>query len=103
MENSSQRIQHVGPVPRITEIYPAGNHVLFVAFEDGAWRRYDMTERLRGVFLPLKDEAVFRQVETDGFALIWPGGADIDRATPYLRGEPITEAVAQAKVAQWSH
>ena len=64
---------------RIVGVKPAPSYVLEVEFNDGAFGRIDLSDRLFGpMFEPLLDQRVFNQVQVDEYgALCWPNGADL--------------------------
>ena len=64
---------------KITRVQVEPNYRLHVEFSDGVAGTVDLSTRLFGtVFEPLKDPALFAQVNIDEFgALAWPNGADL--------------------------
>ena len=66
---------------RVTEVEPLPDRRLRVRFRDGLEGIVDVRPliRLGGVFAPLADDALFRQVWVDAEArtVTWPNGADI--------------------------
>ena len=64
---------------KITRVQVEPNYRLHVEFSDGVVGTVDLSTRLFGtVFEPLKDPALFAQVNIDEFgALTWPNGADL--------------------------
>lgn len=64
---------------RASKVEPRPGYRLYVEFSDGTAGEVDLSERLFGpVFLPLRDEAVFKRVSLDEFgAPCWPNGADL--------------------------
>jgi hypothetical protein len=64
---------------KVSSVSPLDGYRLEVAFEDGTEGIISLKDRLFGpVFEPLRDEALFRQVEVDEFgAICWPNGADL--------------------------
>jgi hypothetical protein len=64
---------------KITRVQVEPNYRLRVEFSDGVAGTVDLSTRLFGtVFEPLKDPALFAQVNIDEFgALAWPNGADL--------------------------
>ncbi len=70
----------------MTAVRPFHDHVLHLAFADGASGEVDLADELAGgVFLPLRDPAVFRQGRLDPatHTVAWPTGADV--APEFLR------------------
>src|SRR5438046_943161 len=73
-------------IHRVRAFWLKGGFRVEVEFEDGVRRLIDLEPVLRGaLFGPLRDPAVFRQVQLDSEAatLVWPNGADFDPATLY--------------------
>lgn len=69
---------------RVTAFSVVGPHELDVTFEDGLVRRINFLQVLEGeLFAPLKDLEFFNQVQLDseGYTLVWPNGADFDPTT----------------------
>lgn len=79
----------------IVEVRSLGKHRLFLRFEDGVAGEVDFGTRLRfeGVFAPLRDPAVFAQVQVhpELGTLVWPTGADVDPDVLYaeMSGVPL--------------
>ena len=72
--------------PRITSVSHLHDYVLHLTFTDGATGEVDLADELDGgVFLPLRDPAVFRQARLDPatHTIVWPTGADF--APEFLR------------------
>ena len=64
---------------RIVEVKPAPGYILEIRFKDGVSGSVDLSGRLFGpVFEPLRDPALFNQVQIDEYgAICWPNGADL--------------------------
>lgn len=66
---------------RVSDVQPLTGHRLRVRFNDGTQGDVDMAEFVRcphaGVFAPLRDEGIFRQVQVILGAVTWPGGLDL--------------------------
>ena len=67
--------------PRITDVRHVHDYVLEMTFTDGRVARLDFERRIvgrGGVFTPLEDVDLFRQVKVDEEAgtLVWPNGVD---------------------------
>jgi hypothetical protein len=72
------------PIHRVASFELLGTYRLCVRFEDGIDRIIDLEPVLFGaLYGPLRDPALFRQVEIDPevHTLVWPNGADFDPAT----------------------
>ena len=75
-------MQH--PIFRVQRFQIVGPFKLRVGFDDGTEQTIDFSPVLSGeLFGPLKDPAVFDQVQLDPevHTLVWPTGADFDPAT----------------------
>ena len=66
----------------VTQVEVLKGYRLRLEFDDGTSGEVDFTEHVpfNGVFEPLRDPAVFRQVRVDPElgTIVWPNGADID-------------------------
>ena len=64
---------------RISKVKPASGYVLEIEFNDGAYGKVDLSDRLFGpMFEPLLDPHLFNQVQVDEYgAVCWPNGADL--------------------------
>ena len=90
------------PIYRVVAFEGLGDHSLRVAFDDGLSRVIDFTPVLAGgLFGPLRDPAIFRQVWLDPevHTLVWPNGADFDPAT--LHDWPEQVVVLQQLARRW--
>lgn len=90
------------PIHRVTSAEVVAPFTLRLRFDDGLERRIDFSGVLAGgVFGPLRDEAVFRQVRVDPevHTIVWPNGADFDPAT--LHDWPDYEVAFRALAQQW--
>lgn len=87
----------------VVEVRPLGEYRLFLRFEDGVAGELDFARRLRfdGIFAPLRDPAVFAQVQVhpDLGTIVWPNGADWDPDVLYaeLSGTPIAVPPASTR------
>jgi hypothetical protein len=80
-----------------------GPSTLRVKFDDGIEREIDFEPVLAGgIFGPLRDEQLFRQVEIDPevHTLVWPNGADFDPETLHDWPQYADELKRMAK--QWA-
>ena len=67
-------------IPKIIHAEYKSNFVVYIRFSDGSEGDIDLKNELYGeMFEPLKDPALFSQVEVhrDFHTLCWPNGADI--------------------------
>jgi hypothetical protein len=87
--------------PRVKDVRPLDNYELEVSFENGESRRFDVKPYLgRGIFVRLRDLALFRGVRVIAGSIEWPGGLDLSYDTLYVDGKP---NVAPALEAEQGH
>lgn len=68
----------------VTDAKYISNYVVWIAFNDGAEGRVDLSSELDGeIFEPLKDIEYFKQFKLRGHTLSWENGADF--APEFLR------------------
>ena len=64
--------------PHITKVIPLKNYRLYLQFENGEQRIFDVTPYLSGDwFGELKDPKVFATAHCDGHTVVWQNGQDI--------------------------
>ena len=88
---------------RVTAFSIVGPHQLEITFEDGLVRRINFLPVLEGeLFGALKDLEVCNQVQLDseGYTLVWPNGADFNPAT--LHDWPEVEADFVTMARSWA-
>jgi hypothetical protein len=86
----------------IVDVEVTGDHALRVTFDDGAVRDLDLSGQLDGpVFEPLRDPAVFAQVDVDheSGAVTWPTGADLDPIVVYEGLPPLNARIVREAAA----
>ena len=91
------------PMHRVRAFSITGPHELEIVFDDGLIRRINFLPVLEGeLFGPLKDLETFNQVQLDseGYTLVWPNGADFDPAT--LHDWPEVEAEFVRMAQSWA-
>jgi hypothetical protein len=87
--------------PRVKDVRPLDNYELEVSFENGESRRFDVKPYLgRGIFVRLRDLALFRGVRVIAGSIEWPGGLDLSYDTLYVDGKP---NIAPALEAEQGH
>jgi uncharacterized protein DUF2442 len=87
--------------PHVKNVRPLDNYELEVSFENGESRRFDVKPYLgRGIFVRLRDLALFRGVKVIAGSIEWPGGLDLSYDTLYVDGKP---NVAPALEAEQGH
>jgi len=76
--------------PRVIEVLPEYNYVLYLWFANGEQRRFDMKPYLEfEVFQALKDPKVFNTATTFLGSVTWSNDSDLSFDTLYLEGIPI--------------
>jgi hypothetical protein len=88
------------PMHRVTAFSIVGPYTLEILFEDGLRRQINFLPVLEGeLFGPLKDLTVFNQVRVDseGYTLVWPNGADFDPATLHDWPDLETQLIEMAR------
>ena len=69
--------------------------------KNGESRTFDVKPYLgRGIFVRLRDQAVFRGVRVVAGSIEWPGGLDLSYDTLYVEGRP---DFSQARNAEQAH
>lgn len=83
--------------PRAKSVRALDDYELEVSFENGESRRFDLKPYLgRGIFVRLRDPAVFQAAHVVAGSVEWPGGLDLSYDTVYLGGQPITASAPRA-------
>ncbi len=76
-------------VPVVAAVEPIREHELRLEFEDGTRGEVDVADLVSfdGVFKPLRDPSIFRQVrvDADSGTVAWPNGADLDPLVLYAK------------------
>jgi hypothetical protein len=87
-------------MPRVVKVAPLSQYRLHVEFDDRVAGTIDLSGELDGeVFLPVRDEAVFRQVTVEEFgAVCWPNGPDL--APDAMHSEPTGKPPPQSRPQQ---
>ena len=76
--------------PYLKSVRPLDDYRLEVMFENGEHRLFDVKPYLyRGIFVRLRDLAIFRAARVVAGSVEWPGGLDLSYDTLYLESEPI--------------
>ena len=87
--------------PHAKSVRALDDYQLEVSFENGESRRFDVKPYLGGgVFVRLRDLALFRGVRALAGFIAWPGGLDLSYDTLYIEGKP---NIAQALDAEQFH
>jgi hypothetical protein len=76
--------------PYIKKVHPLDDYRLEIVFEDGDHRVFDMKPYLqRGLFVRLKNRAVFQAAQVVAGSVEWAGEVDLSYDTLYLESRPI--------------
>ena len=74
----------------VTSVRALDDYELEVSFENGECRRFDVKPYLgRGIFVRLRDRALFQAVRAVAGSVEWPGGLDLSYETLYIESQPI--------------
>jgi len=74
----------------VVKVETKPNYMLFLEFENGEKRVFDMLPYLdRKPFLHLKGAAIFEKASVDYGTVVWPGNIDISPETLYDRSVPV--------------
>jgi len=85
----------------VTEVNVIRSYLIEVTFDDGRKRRVDLEPLLQGeIFQPLKDPALFAQVQVDPVlgTVVWPNGADLSPEFLYA-GDASTTDRSESRTA----
>lgn len=84
--------------PHVKSVHTLDDYELLVSFENGESRRFDAKPYLgRGIFVRLRDLAIFRGVRVIAGSIEWPGGLDLSYDTLYVDGQPVIAPVLEAE------
>ena len=84
--------------PHVTAARALDDYELEVSFENGESRRFDVKPYLnRGIFVRLRDLALFQAVRVVAGSVEWPGGLDLSYDTLYLEGQAIAAPKSAAE------
>ena len=73
----------------VVRVHPEKGYVLFLEFENGEHRVFDMTYLMeKKPFSRLKEKALFDLASIDYGTVVWPGNIDISPETLYDRSIP---------------
>ena len=87
--------------PHVKSVRPLEDYELEIAFENGESRRFDVKPYLgRGIFVRLRDPALFRGAKVIAGSIEWPGGLDLSYDTLYVDGQPIKAPALEAEQGQ---
>lgn len=79
---------------KIQTIKVEDGYILFICFEDGAQRRYDVSQMFERfpVFLDLRKDGLFDRVRVDqgGYGISWNDDIDIACDELYFGGESVS-------------
>lgn len=91
----------------ITDVEPLEDFRIRVTFSDGAVKEIDLSDLIadaRGVFIPLRDPRIFKQVQVNSETgtVEWPNEVDLDPEVLYGRFEPASGAAIRRKTVRES-
>ena len=76
--------------PCVEDVRPLDDQRLEILFENGEVRVFDMKPYLqRGVFVRLRDPAVFQAARVVARSVEWPGEVDLSYDTLYVESQPV--------------
>ena len=76
--------------PVVTSVRALDDYVLELSFANGEIRRFDIKPYLgRGIFVRLRDLALFQAAQVVAGSVEWPTGLDLSYDTLYLGGQTI--------------
>jgi hypothetical protein len=89
----------------VTEVEALDGYRIRAAFSDGAVKEIDLSDLIadaRGVFVPLRDPRIFKQVQVNAETgtAEWPGEVDLDPEVLYGRFEPASGAAIRRKTVR---
>ena len=77
--------------PFVKDVRSLDGYQLELTFENDEKRIFDVSPYLqRGIFVRLKDRAVFQSARVVAGSVEWPGGLDLSYDTLYLESQPLT-------------
>lgn len=75
--------------PHVTSVRTLDDYELELSFGNGEIRRFNVKPYLgRGIFVRLRDPAVFQAARVVAGSVEWPAGLDLSYDTLYLGGQP---------------
>ncbi|MFI5393890.1 MAG: DUF2442 domain-containing protein [Candidatus Binatia bacterium] len=83
--------------PHVRSVCALDDYELEVSFDNGESRKFDVKPYLdRGIFVRLRDLAVFRAARVVAGSVEWPNGLDLSYDTLYIEGQPIAAPALKA-------
>jgi len=83
--------------PHVKAVRALDDYELELSFDNGESRRFDAKPYLdRGIFVRLRDHAVFRAARVVAGSVEWPNGLDLSYDTLYIEGQPIAAPTRRA-------
>ena len=78
--------------PCVKVVQPLPDYRLLLTFKNGETREFDAKPYLdRGVFVRLKNPALFGLAKVVAGSVEWPGEVDLSYDTLYLKSHPVTQ------------
>lgn len=80
-------------VPNIIEVKPLENYCLYLKFENGEEKVYDVKNEINSIkfYEKLKDKTYFNSVTTMGDTIVWENGEDIAPENLYYESMTLDE------------
>lgn len=89
------RLRNATMNPHVKSITPSPDYRLVLLFENGETRLFDAKPYLdRGVFVSLKNSALFGLAKVVAGSVEWPGEIDLSYDTLYLESKPVAQTEA---------
>ncbi len=78
----------MGTLLDVTNVQAQPGHILLLEFENGEWRRFDMSPYIgQKPWHQLKNSPLFHKAKVEYGTVVWPGEIDIDPETLYELSE----------------
>lgn len=86
--------------PYVKSVRALDDYQLELKFENEEWRIFDLKPYLnRGIFVRLKNPALFKAARVVAGSVEWPAGLDLSYDTLYLESQPIEAINSQTAEA----
>ena len=87
--------------PYVKSVQPQENYCLLLTFENGEKRIFDLKPYLaKGVFVRLKNAALFKTVRVVSGSIEWQGEIDLSYDTLYLASAPVKTGKVLSKTTR---
>jgi hypothetical protein len=87
-------------IPNIIEVKPLENYFIYLKFENGEEKVYDVKKEIKTVkiYEKLKDKKYFKSVTTIGDTVVWKNGEDIAPENLYYESITLDEYKKNNKI-----